>query len=357
MTRRTARALSRSAAVAVALAASVATAEIELAQFGVFYVNGQRVESPYSDNRDAAFPTADRTTVREQAKVTFLIPRRITGAPIVLVPGYGLGSSIYLTTPDRREGWAQHLARAGHPIYVVDLPNRGSSGLNIDSINGCLHGDPAFPCHQPEASLGRISLEQPWNTWGLGPRFGELYPESRFPALPLETHYVAQFAAAFEAYHGGGAEGRDGGGAASLAALHALLEQTGPAVLVLHSAAGAPGYALARAAPALVRAVVAIETVGCPPSGEDGRSPLDGVAFLGIWGDYIDLRRAGGHTQRLRSCRSMADALAAGGTTAELIELPKDRDIRGNSHLMMQDDNNAEIALMISAWLQRARIR
>jgi alpha-D-ribose 1-methylphosphonate 5-triphosphate synthase subunit PhnG len=55
--------------------------------------------------------------------------------------------------------------------------------------------------------------------------------------------------------------------------------------------------------------------------------------------------------------KRLAETLAAGSTRAELIELPKDRDIRGNSHIMMQDDNNAEIAAMISTWLQRARIR
>jgi len=43
------------------------------------------------------------------------------------VPGAGLSSSIYLGTPDGREGWAQYFARHGHPVYAVDLPDRSSA--------------------------------------------------------------------------------------------------------------------------------------------------------------------------------------------------------------------------------------
>ncbi len=80
---------------------------LSLESMGVFYVGGTRVESPYSDGRGAALPTSVRTTVGDQAKITFLVPAAVSDANIILVPGLGLSSGIYLTTPDGREGWAR----------------------------------------------------------------------------------------------------------------------------------------------------------------------------------------------------------------------------------------------------------
>ena len=77
--------------------------------------------------RAATFPTTGRTTVAGQAKVTFLLPEQPVAPAVVLVPGAGLSSSIYLGTPDGREGWAQYFARHGHPVYAVDLPDRSSA--------------------------------------------------------------------------------------------------------------------------------------------------------------------------------------------------------------------------------------
>ena len=160
---------------------------LALKSMGVFYVGAKRVDSPYSDERDAEFPTRDRTTVSGHAKVTFVIPERISHPRIVLVPGFGLSSSIYLATPDGREGWAQYFARRGYPVYVVDVPERSSAGFSVDAINGCIAAAPQYGCSR-ESRLGRTSLEQPWREWEFGPQFGRIHIGSRFPALPLQQN-------------------------------------------------------------------------------------------------------------------------------------------------------------------------
>ena len=48
-----------------------------------------------------------------------------------MVPGMGLTSYLYLATPDGRDGWAQILAKAGHPVYVFDDPNNAISGFDV----------------------------------------------------------------------------------------------------------------------------------------------------------------------------------------------------------------------------------
>lgn len=347
------------ALVAVALfggAAGAASPPLSLASMGVFYVGGVRVESPYADDRAAKLPNKGYSTVLHQAKVTFLLPERVTSPAIILVPGFGLSSSIYLSTPDGREGWAQNFARRGHPVYVVDIPDRGTSGMAVDAVNGCIARDPAYPC-SPDIMLGRTSLENPWRIWGFGPRFGERHATSRFPAFPLQENYIEQFGASFEVFSGSGSMGASGPTTATVSALQRLLERVGPAVLVLHSAAGGPGFNLASARGDLVKAVVAVETTPCPVGGPDGRNALGKVPLLGIYGDFVNERVGGEHPARHASCKRAAESLARSGVSARFIDLPQDLKIAGNSHLMMMDDNSAEIAEVIDNWLMEAGIR
>ncbi|MBK6672402.1 MAG: hypothetical protein IPG49_02610 [Proteobacteria bacterium] len=289
---------------------------LALKSMGVFYVGAKRVDSPYSDERDAEFPTRGRTTVSGHAQVTYLIPG------------------------------------------VVDVPERSTAGFAVDAINGCIAADPQFGCSR-ESRLGRTSLEQPWRVWGFGPRFGEVHANSRFPALPLQQNYIEQFGASFEVYMGSANIGRSGAGTSRspvVDALMALLKRVGPSVLVLHSAAGAAGFEVARQDPARVRALVSIETTVCPALQGNAGDPLAGIAFLGIYGDYVDERGSGGHPSRYRSCRSLAESperVAAG----KFIDLPGDLKVRGNSHLMMQDDNSDDIAALVSDWLAASAIK
>ena len=340
--------------LAVLLSACMASGTRELPltleSMGVFHVGGTRVDSPYADERDSRFPTSGRSTVAGQARITYLIPQHRTGAPIVLIPGFGLSSSIYLSTPDGREGWAQYFARRGFPVYVMDIPDRSTSGFAVDAINGCILGDPAFPCTDG-VMLGKTSLEQPWSVWGFGPSFGERYPDSRFPALPLQQNYIEQFAASFEVFTGSGNMGRaQPGGAAGGLALEALLERIGPSVLVLHSAAGATGFGVARLNPALALAMVSIETTACPDLQSEASGAMRDIPFLGIYGDYVAERTSGGHPGRHAACKAFAES-AARRAPGTFIDLPADLDIRGNSHLMMQDDNSDALAEMIADWI------
>lgn len=137
----------------------------------------------------------------------------------------------------------------------------------------------------------------------------------------------------------------------SVNALRKLLERIGPSVVVLHSAAGATGFSLAQSDAALFKMIVAIETISCPENRDDGSNPLAGIPFLAFYGDYVAERTAGGHPRRRASCKQAARTLAEHGTTATFIDLPADKDIRGNSLLMMQDDNSDELADMIASWI------
>ncbi len=100
----------------------------------------------------------------------------------------------------------------------------------------------------------------------------------------------------------------------------------------------------------MVEAVVAIETTMCPKD-EDGVSPLADMPFLGVWGDHITPKMPGGHYERRESCEKMAASInRTGRAPARVISLP-DEGIKGNSHMMMQDKNNAQVLGLITSWL------
>lgn len=329
--------------------------------FGVFYVNGVKRTSNWSDNRNSGgtFPTRGLSTTYNQARITYLRPAKPTGVNIVLVPGYGLASDIYLTTPDLRQGWAQQLYDSGYPVYVVSPPDRGES-MPVDQLNKCLAGAaPPKDCrgtNRPSyyGQLGRATLEDAWPTWRFGPRFGTPYPDSQFPSLPLKENYVQQFGASFVPYLGTSDIAMVDNvvmNDLTAASLKALLARIGPSVIVLHSAAGTAGFAVAESDPALVKAIVAIETTKCPKAAPSGLPPLAKTPFIGVWGDHITQQSPGGHWDRRESCEQMAAAITrVGRAPATVVSLPESG-IRGNSHMMMQDRNNAQILGIITQWL------
>lgn len=144
----------------------------------------------------------------------------------------------------------------------------------------------------------------------------------------------------------GGRDRADG----TVDALLALLEKTGSTTLLAHSFAWRTAAAVLDARPELVESVIVVEPTGCPSS-----APVSDVwtdkRFLAVYGDYIDSR---GQTGRKDRCRAAVAALDAAGHDATMLDLVE-RGIRGNTHLMMQDDNADAIAAMLARWLLTKR--
>jgi len=73
------------------------------------------------------------------------------------------------------------------------------------------------------------------------------------------------------------------------------------------------------------------------------------MPILVLWGDYVNLSPR--WSPRLTMCKAFAEALTKAGGTIENIVLPE-IGIRGNSHMLMQDKNNLEVA----DWLLAAAV-
>ena len=289
----------------------------------------------------------------DQALVHYLIPDadRQKG-PVVMYPGLGLSSYIYLSTPDGREGWAQAFARRGFSAYVYDPVNTGPSGFAVGPFRNA---------DQPAPGVTTWNLGQVWRRWGFGDAPGEPFEDGRFP-----VEHIDQFYASWPPRVGGAGGGMAAGGGAAAAgalgggrlptpesdnpnvlALESLLERIGPAVLMPHSAGGPIIFNTARKRPELVTAIVVVEPTGCPTAVE-AVEPIAHIPFLAVYGDYIESRN---QTGRLEACRATAALVREMGGHGEMLELTE-QGIRGNSHLIMQDNNSADIAARVMDWLE-----
>jgi len=354
---------------------------LELSKMGVMFVGGREVEMPGGGRFGSG---GKQTQIAGQAPVHYLIPpteKRESKLPVIMVPGMGLTSYLYLSTPDGRDGWAQIFARAGYPVYVFDEPYNAISGFEVGKFNEVKAGT-ADVSELPNIMLWANEIT--WRRWGIGPEPGVPAENTQFP-----VEHIGQLFASMTPVVGGGggrgaaASGRRGGGAAGdvgaapfgrrgrgrggfatagddgndaavsgnpkVDALIQLIEKIGPATLVLHSASGPTGFEATRLRPELVRAIVAVEVTDSPTDPDDIAKHFADKRFIGVYGDNFDLRPMQG---RYEASVKMAEEINAAGGKADVIWLPK-LGIEGNSHLLMQDNNNNQIARMIIEYLQR----
>lgn len=253
--------------------------------------------------------------------------------PIVMLHGGFHNGSAWLATPDGREGWAPFFARRGHEVYVMDWPGHGRSPSTPDFTQ------------LSTADVGR--------------------------------------------------------------ALAALLQQTGPAIVFAHSAAGPVAWWVAENFRDQVLAVVGLAP-GAPANlvpAQDGagrhamHAPPDRPAFVdrafiaqywansprfpapaleayarsigpesprllnerfNIGGSGLYLQ----HPERLAGLPVLVvtgdhdprhpqetDGALARFLGADFAWLP-DRGICGNGHMLMIEDNSAQIAALVADWLE-----
>ena len=170
--------------------------------------------------------------------------------PIVLIHGGGGQGTDWLGTPDGRPGWATFLVESGYTVYVVDRPGHGRSAFHPDVLGpmgGLLTYEIASALFT-DAQNGPFAhptahLHSQW------PGTGQRGDPSLDQFIASMGPMVGDIAAAHALEQERGA---------------ALLDEIGPAILMTHSAGGPMGWLVADARPELVKALVAIETLGPP---------------------------------------------------------------------------------------------
>lgn len=99
-----------------------------------------------------------------------------------------------------------------------------------------------------------------------------------------------------------------------------------------------------------MKALVSIEPRNCAVADSD-MGAFDRIPLLTLFGDFFG-GSAGDWPGRMAECVDTVKRVKAAGGTAENVYLP-DTGIRGNSHMLMMDTNNLEVADIVLAWLGR----
>lgn len=87
----------------------------------------------------------------------------------------------------------------------------------------------------------------------------------------------------------------------------------------------------------------------CPAPTED-LAPCKALPILVLWGDYVE--EFPRWAPRLANCRAFVAAANAAGGKAGVVVLPE-VGIKGNTHMLMQDDNSWDIADLVLDWIGR----
>jgi pimeloyl-ACP methyl ester carboxylesterase len=299
--------------------------DLKLFAQGFFWIGINRRKMPYG------------TILAGQMYVQHLTPAEVKHPyPVVLVHG-GTGQMLhYMGSGDGVSGWAHYFVREGYKVYLIDRPGHGRA-----------------PYH-PDA-LGPI---------GPNPTYQGIVTDFRRSKFPVTDATIDQFMASQNAapqdavathklWASGGAQ---------------LLEKTGPAIIVVHSAGGPFGYIVANERPRFVKAIVNVEGGGAPFSGANiwGLTDIP-LAYDPPVADPARLRDGAARVLKNlkdipsvyvtaeRSGRTQGPAVVAflkqAGCKADDLQL-KDKGILGNGHFMMMESNRRQVFDAIRGWIE-----
>lgn len=288
-------------------------------------------------------PSGSRVTIN-QMYVEYMMPMLQRGAPVVMVHGATLTGKSYDTTPDGRMGWYEYFVRKGHPTYIPDQVSRGRSGFDISVYNDVRAGVKPLTALP---NFWRFGDELVWTQFRFGPTFGTAFADEQFPveaigelsrqAVP-DLNYVLP------------------NPNPNIAATAKLANQLQGAVLMGHSQSGTLPLDAMLADPTGVKAMVLVEPGGCRATQfTDAQiAALAKAPILVVFGDHLDAVTGTvvNWKSQFDNCNAFITRVKAAGGVADMLH-PPTLGIRGNSHMIMMDKNNLQIADLILSWIGR----
>lgn len=316
---------------------------------GSFFVGGETV-SESAAQLSTIFGTnleSGGHVVINQMYVQYMVPVASHGVPVVMLHGATLSGKTYETTPDGRMGWDEYFVRRGHAVYVPDQVSRARSGVDIARYNDVRAGV-IPPSSLPNAF--RQSNEINWTTFRLGPAFGTPFPDEQFPvaaADAIATQAIPDFNATLPRPN------------PTYKALADLAVELKGAVVMGHSESGAYPLEAALTNIAGIKGLVLLEPGACgyPKYDDQKIAALTSVPILVVFGDHLDVPTGmAGFSWKnaFDDCTAFIARINAAHGNAQMLH-PPELGIHGNSHMIMQDKNNIQIADLILKWMDQNR--
>jgi len=332
--------------------ASAASAMV-IQEQGSFAVGGTVLSTPGTYNNNS--PTSEGQTFHGDHLYAFYqIPQSSKALPIVMLHGAYQSARSWETTPDGREGFQTLFLRRGFPVYLVDQPRRGRAGNS--TVAATIEPTPFDQLFFDQFRIGK------WPNYFDNVQF-DRQPETLDQFFRSVTPNTGPY---------------DAGVISN--AISALFGKIGPGILFTHSQGGGPGWLTAIKNPN-VKAIVAFEPGSgfifpegeLPPVMPSAAGPLTPEAvplsdfqkltrlpIVIYYGDNFPVEPTTERGQdnwrvRLAMARLWVGAINKHGGDARLVHLPE-IGIRGNTHFLMSDLNNIEIAEQVSKFLAERKL-
>ncbi|WP_094605700.1 hypothetical protein SPSIL_040260 [Sporomusa silvacetica DSM 10669] len=331
--------------------ASAMSKSVSIADQGSFAAGGTVVQTPGALKPEEPMNPAGQTLHGDHAYVFYQKPVHAHKYPLVFLHGGGQSAKTWETTPDGRDGFQNIFLGRGYSTYLVDQPRRGRAG------QGTVDG-----------TVSASTLDQFWYAQfrlGIWPNY---YEGVQFPkgeeALNQFLRQITPNTGDFDKQ-------------VISDSMTAVFEKSGDGILVSHSQGGGPGW-LTAVKSNKVKAVVSFEPwdgfffpEGEVPEAIQTSSPfgaLEGtpiamedflkltkIPILVYYGDNIPDKpskewNGDSWHARLDMARIWVDTINRHGGDATLVHLPE-IGIYGNTHFIISDLNNVQIANHMSVWM------
>lgn len=341
---------------ALTVGTSFAMKPVIIEDQGSFMAGGSVITTPgtYEGNTNPQ-KTSGETLHGDHAYVFYQKPVKAHKNALVFLHGYGQSGKTWETTPDGRDGFQNIFLEKGYKTYIVDQPRRGRAGQSTVPQR-----IPAMPDDQ---------------LWYNNFRIGQWPKKFDHVAVTDDAAWREQFFRQMTPNTGA----YDTNVISD--AMTAVFDKAGDGVLVTHSQGGVPGWYTAIKS-SHVKGIIAIEPGSflfpeqdVPPV-EETTSPfpavgigvsnaafmkLTKVPILVLFGDNIPQEKTNiwgldNWRVRLHLAKKWADIVNAHGGDATIISLP-DKGIYGNTHFMMSDSNNKQVADVMEQWMKDKHIQ
>lgn len=336
------------------------SAPLVLAGEGSFFVDGtpQFIDEKYTRPGDAG------NSMVGQMYVQYQKPFSGNGQyPLIIVHGCCLSSKSWQTTPDGRMGWDEYFVRQGFDTYLADQAGRARSGFNALQYQKVLFGD------APASSNPSILIATDAFAWSVF-RWGDFATKTPFPdeRFPMQTVGVGPnstltfYNQVIPDVNSTLPNVIPGCGSAfactpsdpnvpysTPAAMATLANNLDGAILMGHSQSSSyPTMAALQQNSKGVRGIVQLET-GCFANLTPADvNTLKHIPILIVVADHFPASQP----QPPTSCVTEMQQINAAGGDMTFISLPA-IGIHGNSHMMMLDSNNLEVADVIIRWIHQ----
>jgi pimeloyl-ACP methyl ester carboxylesterase len=318
---------------------------------------------------------AGKEMMADQMYVEVLRPQRVTQKyPILFIHGGSELATNWMSTTYGRTGWADYFLAQGYAVYLVDGPARGRSAWH-DSVNGPI-GMRSFVSREgDETSDPRAKKHMQFEEGEKAAHKGDPVFDNFYAGLVPQLDSFVEIQTLTQAD------------------CSALVDKIGPTIVVTHSQSGQMGWLLAEKRPKAIKGIVAIEPNG-PPFDQgtsfEGNTRSWGITDLPLTftppvskaSELAPIQEATPDRPDLARCWKQPDPprqlpnlmgipivivtsessphgaydhctskfLTQAGVRNAHIRL-EELGIHGNSHHMMLEKNNLQIAAVIQKWL------